>query len=147
MRGPIALLFLGGPPVVFLAFFWGAINYLALGGSPYRPEMPYIIIGLTATLLCMIPLVIFFRKVSISSRAIIGHRFLGPSTRIPWDDVIKVEMNTLNSSQGSMQSLRIISKRGPRIVFQSIFSNFGSLVVAVEASSPVTVLQNPPAQI
>ncbi len=109
--------------------------------------MPYIIVGLTATLLFMTPLVIFFRKVSISSRAIIGHRFLGPSKKIPWDDVTKIEMNTLNSSEGSMQSLRITSKRGPSIVFQSVFSNFDNLVAAVEARSPVNVLQNPPGQI
>lgn len=64
---------------MFLVFFWEAISYLALGGSPYRPETPYISIGLAATLLCMIPLVIFFRKVSISSSAIVGHRFLGPA--------------------------------------------------------------------
>lgn len=132
---------------MFLLFFWEVISsYLKLGALAYRPETPYVSIGLAATLLLMIPDVIFFRKVSVSSRAITGHRYLGPSTRISWEDVARIEMNSLERPEGSIQSLRIISRRGQKIVFQSTFSYFSSLVTAVEARSPVNILQNPPGQ-
>lgn len=91
----------------------------------------------------MIPLVVFVRKIAITEDAIIGYRYLGPTKALAWRDIDKIDFREVSTQQASKKTIRLTSKKGQRLTFQSHISNFDQLLSCIEALSPVPVLTLP----
>lgn len=131
------------PLVVFRTLISGELESMLKTGS-YSPDVVYLGVTLAATLLCIVPLALFVGRVSVTDQAIIGFRYLGPRTRISWGDEERAELFEVTTKKASKKTLRLIPKRGRRIVFQSQVSNFDLLEAAVEGRSPVSLIKHPP---
>lgn len=145
----------GVAPVTLMAALWGApaafLSVFVLGevGSPFGSGPGSALdIGLVCavclgTLLCMIPHFLFVRKITITEDAIVGFRYLGPKKPLEWRDIEKIDLREVKTQQASKKTIRLTSKKGQRLTFQSHISNFDQLLSCIEALSPVPVLTRP----
>lgn len=145
----------GVAPVTLTATFWGApaaflgVFVLSEVRSPFDSGTGSALdVGLVwavclGTLLCMIPLFLYVRKITITEDAITGFRYLGPRKALAWQDIEKVELREVISGQASRTTVRLTSRKGQRLTFQSHLSNFDQLLTCIARLSTVPVLTHP----
>lgn len=128
------------PPLWVGIFITAHIYDFYHQGDPFRRELiPFVCVEILILAITALPLLLRTQRVEGSAKGVTVHFYVGRPVNYEWTDLSRIDLFEDTTRLGDTKILRLIPRRGRRVVVTSKLSNFDQFARSVQSASQMPI--------